>query len=277
PKQVVRDALPAFFTYDTLPAAPDGQPGRLMEAEARTRFDLENGPLLRVCLRKTGEKRFVFVFTIHHLVADGWSMGQIVREVTAHYQAGRGAAQPALPALAVQFRDFAAWHVDQARSAGTQPDRGFWLAEFAGEASLLPLPATGSRATPAGKVLRFALSAADTAALRGLGGQEGTSLFMTLFAAFNALFYKYTGQTDIVLGTTTAGRVHETLENQVGYFVNTLAVRSRFSGRDPFTGLLRQVREKLLGGFRHQAYPLFKLLEDLAAVRATAPGPCSTC
>ncbi|MBD0254142.1 MAG: amino acid adenylation domain-containing protein, partial [Cytophagales bacterium] len=236
-------------------------------------FALDRAPLLAAVLMRLEDERFLFVLTIHHIVADGWSMGVMIEEVTRLYNGYlRGAPDP-LPALEIQLKDYVHWQNRQLTEANLALSRAYWLEEFKDGVPVLNLPTARTRRETTGKrgkVLNVTLPKGVTEGLRNVSRDNNVTLFVSLLSICNVLFHKYTGSTDIVLGTDVAARNLGVLENQIGYYLNTLPIRTRFSAGQPFAGLLQTVREKFLAGCEHQAYPFDHLVKELAT--ETEPG-----
>ena len=272
PRQVIRPAGASGFRVDftDLQADPEGEEkARLMaQVEAATPFNLAGGPLVRARLIRVGPEKYVFLFTLHHIIADGWTMGVLLQEVLALYEAfSRGEANP-LPPLPIQYKDYAAWQHAQLAGAGANAHEQYWLAQFAGEVPVLDLPTDHPRPavkTYRGDHLDFSLDPAFTAQLRQFSQAQGVSVFMTLLASVYALLYRYTGQGDLVIGSPIAGRDHADLENQIGLFVNLLALRTRLEADETFRSLLGKVKTTALGAYQHQVYPFDLLVEKLDA------------
>ncbi len=256
--------------------ARDAELGRLVAADGSTGFDLEKGPLFRASLVRLAPDDHVLLMTMHHVVSDGWSMGILLREVNAAYEAFRRGETPRLPHLPVQYPDFAAWQ--RGWLAGDELARqiAFWRAALDGAPAVLELP--GDRPRPPVQSHRgaqhpFAMPAELGEALRELARGADATLFMTLLAAWQLLLGKLAGQDDVVVGTPIAGRRRREVEGLIGFFVNTLALRGDLSGDPTFGELLGRVREATLGAYAHQDLPFEKLVEELHPERSLAHSP----
>jgi amino acid adenylation domain-containing protein len=280
PAQVIDPAGPVRLTLADLAGLSgderEAAVRELAEAEARRPFDLAAGPLLRSTLARVGNQEHVLLFTLHHIVSDGWSTGILVREVSALYDAfARGLPSP-LPELPVQYADFAAWQ--RAWLAGEVLDAqlGWWKERLAGAPPLLELPTDRPR-PPApdnlGASRPFALSEELSRGLAELSRREGATLFMTLLAAFQALLGRYAGQDEVVVGSPIAGRTRAEVEGLIGFFANTLPLRTDLSGDPAFRELLGRVREASLGAYAHQDVPFERLVEELQPERTLAHSP----
>ena len=247
----------------------------VLEKEARRRFDLELGPLVRAGLVRLGVGEQVLLLTMHHIVSDGWSFGVLVGEVARLYESyGRGEAA-SLPELSIQYADYAVWQ--RRRLVGEVWDRevSYWKEQLSGVPAL-ELSLGGRR--PArerfcGGSEGFEVGAGVTGRLRELSRRSGATLFVTLLAAFKVLLHRYTGQTDVVVGSVIANRNRRELEGLIGFFVNTLVLRTDLSGDPSFGELLGRVREVCLGAYGHQDLPFEKLVEELRPGRGVSGSP----
>ena len=195
-------------------------------------FDLEQGPLIRCHLLKQSEEEYVWVLVMHHIVSDGWSMGVMYRELSELYNSEVENRPPSLQAPKLQYKDYAAWHNEQLAGEQVQHHKDYWLTQFAGDLPVLELPSDKSRPkvmTYHGSSIYRQLDKTSTDNLKKLGQQEGGTLFMTLLTCVNILLHKYTQQEEIVIGSPIVGREHPDLEDQIGFYINTLALRSRFT------------------------------------------------
>ncbi|MEW5925949.1 MAG: amino acid adenylation domain-containing protein, partial [Gemmatimonadota bacterium] len=278
PVQVIRAGAPPAFEVLDLSGVPDaeGEARRLAEEEALRPFDLERGPLLRTTLLRLGADDHVLLFTVHHIVSDGWSRDLLVRDLTALYAArGRG-GDAGLPPLPVQYADFAAWQRARLDGGGMEEQVAWWKAALAGAPPLLEVPTDRPRA--AGQDARsgshdFALSAELSAGLRALARREGATLFMTVLAGWQALLGRWAGQEDVVVGTPVAGRTRTELEGLVGFFVNMLPMRLQLDGSPTFAALLGRAREGALAAYDRQEVQFERLVDELATGRSLAHSP----
>jgi non-ribosomal peptide synthetase component F len=253
----------------------DAEVRRIAREEAETRFDLSRGPLLRVKALKLEEKQHVVLFTMHHIVSDGWSVGVLIGEVRALYDAYSAGESSPLEELPIQYADFAVWQREWLKGEVLERELEYWRKQLLG-VEALRLPTDHPRpAVPSyrGAQEVFQLDAELTSALRELSRQEGVTLFMTLLAAFQTLLYRYTGQKDIVVGTPIANRNRRELEGLIGFFVNTLALRTKLSPDISFRELLRRVRETALAAYSHDQAPFEKLVMELSPKRTVGQNP----
>ncbi|WP_438392379.1 amino acid adenylation domain-containing protein [Caballeronia sp. DA-9] len=274
PWQVTGDNSYGWQSRD-LRAAPDSLAQRLRES-SRKPFDLAEGPLLRVTLLRTGEREHVLHFATHHIVADEWSIGVIADTVTRAY----GAALANVPLddtpLAITYGDFATWQRDSFDTAREACEIDYWRSRLGNDHPTLELPASRKRAGLRGdkgaRVTR-ALPAPLADALRRVSQTHGATPFMTLFAAFNLLLSRYSGQKDLRVGVPTAGRTRVETEALVGFFVNTLVIRTELVGVTRFSDLVTQVRERLIEAQSHQELPFARLVDALQPARSLGQTP----
>ncbi|MEG4578513.1 amino acid adenylation domain-containing protein [Microcoleus sp. MON1_C5] len=249
---------------------------QLSAKEAQQPFDLERGPLLRTSLLQLSEEEYVLLLTMHHIVSDGWSIGVLARELAAIYEALSAGNQPQLPELPVQYADFAIWQRNWLCGEVLQTQLAYWKQQLEGAPPLLELPADRPRPpiqTSEGATQSVLLSFELTAALKNLSQREDVTLFMTLLAAFKALLYRYTGRTDLLVGSPIANRNRAEIEGLIGVFVNTLVLRTDVSGDPTFRELLQRLREVTLGAYAHQDLPFEKLVEELQPERSLSYNP----
>jgi amino acid adenylation domain-containing protein/FkbH-like protein/FkbM family methyltransferase len=229
-------------------------------------FYLDRPPLIRMAVRRLAENKVGWIVVMHHIVCDGWSMPILVRELVARYEDAKLGRPSREPPLRVQYKDFAAWQRALVDDIAIEPHRAFWLDLFASPPPRVELPFDARPQTSAHALVdrvTLVIDTASTERLRGLGHQHGASLFMTLLALVKALLFRYTGQTDLTVGTVTAGRIHPDVESQIGFYVNTLAIRASLNAASSFDEFLEQIRDRTLEAFDHQAYPFDCLVDDL--------------
>ncbi|HEX8556986.1 MAG TPA: amino acid adenylation domain-containing protein [Pyrinomonadaceae bacterium] len=280
PRQVIAPAaplrLPTVNLSGLAPREREAEAQRLVEEDARRPFDLAAGPLLRARLLRLGDGEHVLSLVMHHIVSDGWSMGVLLRELSALYAAFREGRESPLAELPVQYADYAVWQREHMTGEVLAGQLAYWKEQLGGELPVLELPA--DRPRPPAPSYRGAEELLDVGPrlagrLRALGREGGATLYMTLLAAFDALLYRYTGQEDLVVGTPVAGRDRHETEGLIGFFVNTLALRTRLSGRMSFRELLGRVREVCVGAFAHQGLPFEKVVEELQPERGAGHTP----
>ncbi|QHS63369.1 non-ribosomal peptide synthetase [Chitinophaga agri] len=229
-------------------------------------FDLSAGPLLRVTLFRTDTSTYLLSLSMHHIIYDEWSMQVLIRELLLCYNSYVSGSLPSLAPLPLQYKDYACWQQEQLQGASLTTARNYWLSRFSGELPVLALPLDRPRPLVQqyqGAEIFFELGAADSTSFISLVLSEDATLFMGLMAVVKVLLYRYTGQQDIIVGTPVAGRDHPDLEGQIGYYLNTLALRDHISGEQSFRQLLREIRRNTLESYQHQWYPFDMLVEDL--------------
>jgi amino acid adenylation domain-containing protein len=239
-------------------------------------FDLARGPLLRVRLLALGDREHILLLTLHHIVADGWSWGVLGRELGALYQALRAGEESPLPPLPVQYADFALWQRSWLDGAAMSHGLEYWKAQLEGAPERLQLPADRPRPplqTFAARLCRRPLSARQVAALKQLGQAHHATLYMTLLAAFAVLLQRYSGEDDIVIGSPIASRQEARLEELIGFFVSSLAIRIRVRPGDGFGELLAAVRRTTLEAYRYQDIPFERLVDELSPQRSLSHTP----
>ncbi len=245
---------------------------RLAAQDAGRPFDLERGPLLRAALLRLDSAEHVVLLAMHHIISDGWSLRVIARELTALYAAGSAP----LPALPIQYADYAVWQREWLQGAVREQLLDYWRGQLDGAPRLLALPTDRPRPaveTYRGATETFVLPPTLAASLQALTHQAGGTLFMTLLAAFQVLLSRYSGQDDFVVGTPIAGRTRAETEDLIGLFLNTLALRADLSGDPTFLELLGRVRETCLGAYAHQDLPFDQLVEALRPERDLSHNP----
>jgi amino acid adenylation domain-containing protein/non-ribosomal peptide synthase protein (TIGR01720 family) len=249
---------------------------RLAGGEAREPFDLEAGPLLRIRLYRTGETTYLVMLCMHHIIADGWSMGIVVSEFAKEYSALLTGASSPLPPLSLQYADYAIWQREWLKGERLDTQLAYWKGRLGDAPPRLELPTTmprPARESGQGACVSITVPPALTRRLHDLSRGEDVTMFMTLVAAFQTLLFRYSGQTDISIGTPVAGRSRKEIEGLIGFFVNTLVLRGDLSGSPSFRELLRRVRGTSLDAFAHQDIPFEMLVEHLQPSRDLGSTP----
>jgi amino acid adenylation domain-containing protein len=257
-------------------AAAEIQARQAQQAEITRRFDLAKGPLFRCKLLRLGAQKHLLLMTMHHIVSDGWSMGVLARELSELYAAGTLGRLPLLGALAVQYADYALWQRGWLEGEELERQLGYWRERLSGAPAALELPVDHPRpATPShrGAVQSLTFDADVSLGLSRLARQEGASLYMVLLAAFQTLLWRWSGQSDVLVGSPLAGRTHRQLEDLVGFFVNNLVLRTQLSAALNFYELLGVVKAATLEAYAHQDLPFEKLVAELAPARDLSRAP----
>ena len=248
----------------------------LLEKEFQRPFDLTADLMLRSTLVKLAPQEHLLQIVVHHIVSDRWSMGVLIEELGILYRAFSAGQPNPLSELPIQYADFATWQRQWLSGAVLESQLDYWKQHLAGASPLLELPTDRTRPSQLsyrGAKVTFALSQSLNKALKHLSQQAGTSLFMTLLAAFNTLLYRYTKQEDLVVGSPIANRNRPELEGLIGFFTNTLALRTDLSGNPSFLDLLKRVRQVALSAYEHQDLPFEKLVEELQPERNLSYSP----
>jgi NRPS condensation-like uncharacterized protein/acyl carrier protein len=237
-------------------------------------FDLAQAPLLRWMLLGVSEREHLLLLSTHHIVCDGWSAGVFVRELATLYNAFSQGQPSPLPELPIQYADFALWQRQWLQGDVLETQLAYWKQQLGKIPPVLKLPTQhSSTQTSTGKQQCFTLSPTLTEALKTLCQQEGMTLFMTLLAAFKVLLYRYSTQDDIVVGSPIANRNRSEIEELIGFFANTLVLRTNLSSNPSFRDVLKRVREVTLGAYAHQDLPFEKLVAELQPDRNLGQTP----
>jgi amino acid adenylation domain-containing protein len=248
---------------------------RIATEEARLPFDLQHGPLLRTKLLRLTPDDWIFLVTMHHIVSDGWSMVVFWRELRAIWSEFAKHNKSPLPDLSIQYGDFAAWQRSTMAGATLQRQIQYWRKQLEG-VHALELPADRKRPetpTNAGLMYHFSLPNSLVIGLQDVARKPGATLFMTLLAAFQVLLHRYTGETDITVGTYIAGRNRSELEPLIGFFLNSLAMRIDVSGDPTFLEVLARAKDMTLDAYAHQELPFAKLVQELRPERNLTRNP----
>lgn len=280
PIQIIAPALTIALPIVDLRELPavqrEAEVQTLIVEEARRPFDLARGPLLRARVLELADDEHIGLLTLHHIVTDGWSTGILIRELAALYQAFCSNVTPALPALPIQYADFAHWQREWLQGAVLQKQLDYWKQQLQGAPPLLELP--GDHTRPPVQSFRgghrsLLMSKTIATALKTISRQEAATLFMTLLAAFKVLLNCYTRQDDLVVGTPVANRNRLETEGLIGFFVNALVLRTDLSGNPTFRELLRRVRRVCVDAYVHQDLPFERLVEGLHLERDLSRNP----
>jgi amino acid adenylation domain-containing protein len=248
---------------------------QLAMEEAARPFDLAQGPVIRAGLLRLSADEHVLLLTTHHIVSDAWSAGILLQEIGELYNSFASRKPSPLSPLPIQYADFAEWQREWLQGEVLEEQLGYWKEQLAG-ATVLNLPADRPRTTTPtfrGAYESLALSELLSRELGELSKREGATIFMSLLAAFQTLLWRYTGQEDIVIGSPIAGRNRAEIEGLIGFFVNTLALRTSAAGNPTFRELLGRVKETALGAYAHQDLPFEKLVEELQPERDLGRNP----
>ena len=274
PAQIIAPDLKLAFSTIDLAELPEKDREsaaiRFAVDETERPFNLSSGPLLRILLTRLAEQDYVFILSIHHIISDGWSMGLLLKEVATLYEAYNNCRPPLLPDLPIQYADFARWQNQAIGGEKLQEHLSYWKRQLGGNLQELMLPLDHP-----GKLVKGERGASQTITLakeltdriKALSQKEGVTLFITLVAAFKALLHRYSGQTDIIIGTGIANRTRAETEAQIGFFVNLLVLRTSLIGDPTFAELIKRARETVLGAFANQDLSFEKLVNELRIER----------
>ncbi|MFG1690408.1 amino acid adenylation domain-containing protein [Nonomuraea sp. NPDC049269] len=260
---------PTAFDLPVVEAASEQQAQTLIAADAATPFDLAAGPLLRGTLIRLADDLHILALCMHHVISDEWSAKIFHRELTALYEAFRTGRPSPLAPLRVQYADFALWQRDWLTGETLENQLGYWRRRLAGP-PVLDLPTDRPRAAvrdAAGAAITFHIEPETTAALKELSRRSGATMFMTVLAAYTVLLGRYTRQDDVLVGTRIANRNQAETEDLIGFFINTLVLRTDLSGDPTFTDLLHQVRTTALDAYGHQDLPFEQVVDELGIER----------
>ncbi|MEN2401847.1 amino acid adenylation domain-containing protein [Flavobacterium sp. MC2016-06] len=241
-----------------------------------TPFNLENGPLLRTSIIKTDSNKYIFYYNMHHIISDGWSMNIIKRDILDYYQFYAHGKEISLPELRIQYKDYAAWQLQQFSDESFIKAKEYWLNKLSGDLPTIELPTQKRRPnikTYSGRTLKTFLAKDQVGNLKKFTREQDGTLFISLLGIWNVLLYKYTLENDIIIGSPVAGRDHVDLENQIGFFVNTLVLRNKIDAGESFQTLYNKIKENTLKALENQIYPFDRLVEDLDIAKNTSRNP----
>lgn len=280
PRQQLAEPEPVPFETIELAHLPEPERTnacmRLLREHSVQPFDLARGPLIRAVLAHIGEEGHVLLLCVHHIVADGWSLGVLTWELDAAYRSALTGQAATLPPLALQYADYAIWQRALATGNEWQQQLHWWQQQLDGAPTLLGLPTDHPRPSvqdSAGATFPFTLSEPLTSQLERLGEQHGVSLFMMLLAVWSVLLGRYSNEDDLVIGTPIANRHRPGLDPLIGCFVNTLPLRVDLSGDPSFTALLGRLRQVTLDAYAHQDIPFERLVNELKIERSLSHSP----
>jgi amino acid adenylation domain-containing protein len=255
---------------DLPPDERDARAREIADREGRKSFDLATGPLLRLSILRLGENDQLVLMTVHHIAYDGWSTGVLLHEFATLYRAFVEGRSVALPPLAIQYPDFAAWQRKCIAEGRFDSQLDYWKQQLRGVPPLLSLPTDRPRPqvwTFRGDAVPVNLPQSLVTKLRALGQQEGATLFMTLLAAFQTLLHRYAGQDDVCVGSPIANRNRAGVEGLIGFVVNTLVLRGNLAGGPTFRELIRRTRQTCLEAYKRQDVPFERVMQAVAPNR----------
>ncbi len=251
---------------------------QFIAADSFIPFDLENGPLIRATLLKTSTDNYTFYFNMHHIISDGWSMEVLAKDVFAYYDYYMGKVSEEPIPLRIQYKDYAAWHLAQLETEPYEVHKNYWISQLEERIPVLNLPSSKVRPTIKtynGEGYKTYISTENSQKLRDYVGKEGGSLYVGLLALCNIMLHQYTSETDISIGVPVAGRDHSDLEDQIGFYINTITLRNQVHSNQSFTEFFNILKENTVTAFGHQMYPFDRLLEDLNITGIAGRNPLS--
>jgi hypothetical protein len=274
PYQLIHPPTPLTLALEDLSTLEEAERQKhlqkLSREQAQEPFDLQQGPLLRLKLVRLQAQEHVLLLTMHHIISDGWSIGVLIKELHHLYEAALDNRPASLAALDIQYADYALWQREWLQGEVLEEQLDYWRKQLNLAPPVIELPV--DRARPAqqsysGATLSLGLSESLTAALRQMCQRHSATLFMLLLTAFKVLLYRYSGQSDLSVGTPIANRTRKEIEGLIGFFVNTLVLRSQVSGEASFCEVLEQEKELALSAYGHQDLPFEKLVEAMQPER----------
>ncbi|MHA7060181.1 non-ribosomal peptide synthetase [Aquimarina sp. M1] len=276
-RQYIMDANTIEFSIDMFDLTNDTDQDLLInttiDENYKYQFSLDNGPLVKLGVIKISSNKHLLLFNMHHIISDGWSMEILNKELMLTYDSLVRNNDIKLPELSIQYKDYAEWLLSAKQKNKLRKSKEYWLEQFKGELPVIDLPTDKKRPkikTYNGDSIVHNLSRDASEQLQLFSEQNEVSLFMVLMAGINGLLSRYTNSNDIILGTPVAGRNHLDLENQIGLYLNTLAIRTQFDKTISFKDLINLQKGVLLDAYSHQEYPLDILIDDLEVKRDTS-------
>ncbi|GAA0710917.1 hypothetical protein GCM10009430_00020 [Aquimarina litoralis] len=244
--------------------------------EALKQFDLVKGPLIRASILQLQDDKYIFYYNMHHIISDGWSVQVLAKDVLTSYEAYIKDEEPLLPRLRIQYKDYAVWHLGQSKKKSFQKNKDYWLEQLQGELPVLEFPSNKKRPpikTYNGKTITTYISKETSLGLKKYVNEKGGSLFMGILSSLKIMLSRYTGQKDIIVGSPIAAREHVDLTNQIGFYVNTLALRNQIVDGDSFDDVFLRIKKSTLSAYANQQYPFENLVEDLNLKRDLSRNP----
>lgn len=278
PIQIINSPRPVELTIVDLTQESENQEQiqNILHQAAQRPFNLKSDLMLRVTLLQINQEEYILLLVVHHIAADGWSLGILWQQLAAVYDAFLHEKPSPLSKLPIQYADFAIWQRQHLSGEVLEKQLTYWKTQLADATTVLELPTDYPRLpsqTYRGAAECLLLSPTLSTSLTTLSRQTGATLFMTLLAAFGTLLHRHTGQEDILIGSPVAGRDRTEIEGLIGFFINTVVLRTNFSKHPNFQSLLSQVRQMALAAYAHQDTPFEKLVEELHCQRDLSRNP----
>ncbi|MCE3228710.1 MAG: tyrocidine synthetase [Bacteroidetes bacterium] len=272
PLQIVKSISELDFKpgYEYLDSYDEKQINIRLREESDKISYLKKGPLFRSTLLEFKNNKYVLILNMHHIISDGVSIGIFIREFLNTYNSFLSGNEPHLHDLGIQYKDYSFWQYNELKQGKLKLQGNYWKNLLSGELPVLALRSDFKRPalkTYNGAVVKGKINEDVTALLKSLTKTEDCTLYMLLFAALNTLMFRYTRQTDLIIGTPVSGRTHNDLREQIGFYVNTLAIRTTFGAQNTFQELLASIKEGVLNAFDNQSYPFEELVEELGLAR----------
>ncbi|WP_298510745.1 amino acid adenylation domain-containing protein, partial [uncultured Kordia sp.] len=264
------------FQFEKVKTNTEAEEDKAVASFFQTSFNLAQAPLLNAKLIQTAEKQYILLFKIHHIIGDGWSMQVMTNEIMQLYNQLNTHESATLPELKIQYKDYVAWTLSEKKQKQLADQESYWLRQFAEEPSVLQLPSSKVRPlvkTFEGATHEYIFSEELHKSLQSFTKTSGYTLFMVLMSGLKGLFHRYTGNTDITLGIPIAGREHPEVQNQIGLFINTLAIRTQLQGEMSFEEILALEKDQLVGAYANQEYPFDSILEKVQFTRDASRSP----
>jgi amino acid adenylation domain-containing protein len=280
PKQKINDAAIQNFKIEIIDLNgiqnQEHRVKEICEENASTPFDFQNGPLLRIWVVILSDNGSLLMINLHHIISDEWSMQILVKELGILYETEENELPIQLPPLSIQYKDYCWWHNERLKGERLEVQRNYWLKQFEGEIPKISLPVGFSRPlvkTYRGQRKNLFLETKIARKLSELALKEGVSMFMLVLASIKTLLFRYTHQTDIVIGCPVAGRSHVDVHDQIGFYINIICLRTRFSADDSFTSFMQNIKDVVMDGFKNDEYPFDRLVTELQAERDPGRSP----
>ncbi|WP_459209768.1 amino acid adenylation domain-containing protein [Aquimarina rhabdastrellae] len=247
-----------------------------IEKDSFVAFDLENGPLLRVALFQLKDEEYVFYYNMHHIISDGWSKEVLANDVLSFYNAFETKRKPTIGKLEIHYKDYAVWQLNQIETERYNKGKEYWLDKLKGDLSSIDLPGNKKRPgikTNNGKVLRTFFDKDSTDKIKSFSKKENGSLFITIISVWNVLIYRYAGNREVIFGVPVAERSQKELENQIGFYTNTVVLRNQIDPKETFLDFYHRTKKEVVKSYEFQDYPFDRLVEDLNLKRDVSRNP----